>query len=323
MKRRAGILWVIVGLAALLAGCGSQDGSATIEASGFLEARTYRVVSLAQAQVESVDVGAGDEVDLGQVLVTLDLTALEAQRQAAAAGLTQAEAALDRLERAPTEAEVDALQAALDAAQVDLQSSETTLEQLEDAYSGGQPPDRLRIPAQSAVDAAQATVDLAQARLDQAQAGARAEELRAAQAAVDAAQATLEMAELQLELAQGTAPVDGVVQQVGPRADEWVSQGSLLATVADTRQLYVIVYLGQEQVARIQPGDTTEVRVDAYPDQVFDGEVTWIADQAQFTPTTVQTMQERVSLVYAVRIEVDNTDGSLIAGLPADVMILP
>jgi HlyD family secretion protein len=323
MKHRALVLGVLFLTCTLLAACGNSTDEEIIEASGFIEARVYRVISISEGSVESVEVNSGDEVVQGQTLVELELGRLEAQRQAAAAGLAQVEAELDRLERAPPEAELEAFVAQLEAVQVDLLEAETALEQLEDAYGGGQPPERLRVPTQAAVDLAQAAVDLAQAQLDQARAGARSEELRMAQAAVDEAKANLELSELQLELAAGLSPVDGVVQQVGLQAGELVSPGSLIATVADTSQMFIIVYLGQEQVSRIQSGDEVEVSVDAYPDEVFQGQVSWIADEAQFTPTVVQTEEERVALVYAVRIEIDNSGGSLIAGLPADVVIMP
>lgn len=323
MKLSQRTLWVCLLLAALLSACSSGDSDQAIAASGFLEAHTYRIVNLAEGRVDSVEVSAGDEVAQGQTLVQLSLPNLEAQREAAAAAVAQAEAELDRLESAPTEAEVEGLTAELEAAQVDLLEAETQLELLEDAYEPGQPPERQRVPVQTAVDLAQATVDLAQARLDQAQAGTRAEELHVAQAALDEARAVLEMVELQLEYSDGASPVDGVVQQVGLRAGEVVAPGALIATVADTRQLYIVVYLDQEQVARIGLGDEAELSVDAYPDEVFQGQVTWIAEEAQFTPSTVQTEEERISLVFAVRIEISNSDGRLIAGLPADVVIAP
>jgi multidrug resistance efflux pump len=323
MKPMRQRLWILLLLASLLSACGAGGGDEAIEASGFLEARVYRIVSLAQGRVLSVEVVPGDEVLQDQSLVQLDLAQLEAQRQAAAAGLAQAEAEMQRLERAPTDAEVAGLTAELEAVQVDLLAAETELSQLEDAYGGGTPPDRLLVPAQAAVDSAQAIVNLAQARLDQAQAGARSEELRTAQAAVDEAQANLVMIELQLEYATGASPVDGVVQQVGVRAGEVITPGALIATVADTSQLFVIIYLDQEQAARLEHGDEVEVRVDAYPDEVFQGRVSWIADEAEFTPTTVQTEQERVSLVFAVRVEIDNAGGRLTAGLPAAVAVQP
>lgn len=323
MKHKPFVMIMLVLVCALLPACGASADEELIEASGFIEARVYRLVSLFEGRVTSVEVSRGDDILQGQVLVQFELVALEAQRQAAVAGLAQAEAELDSLERSPTEVEEQALNAEVQAARVSLQAAETALEQLEDAYGGGQPPDRLLVPARAAVDLTQAAVDLAQARLEQAQAGARLEELRMAQAAVDEARANLELAELQLELAAGLSPIDGVVQQIGLQAGELVSPGSLIATVADTSQLFIIVYLGQDQVGRIRSGDEVEVRVDAYPDDVFRGQVSWIADAAQFTPTTVQTEEERVALVYAVRIEVENADGRLISGLPADVVIKP
>jgi len=142
---------------------------------------------------------------------------------------------------------------------------------------------------------------------------------------VQSAEIALEQAQVQLELARATrtrltltAPHDGVVQQVLVHPGEAATPGQVLVLLLDPTDLTLTVYLPEQHLGRVQVGDPVQVRVDAYPEQVFHGTVEAIADRAQFTPTTVQTAEERVKMVFAVRIRLENPNGLLKPGMPAD-----
>ena len=96
-----------------------------------------------------------------------------------------------------------------------------------------------------------------------------------------------------------------------------------MVTVLDPSILTLTVYVREAQVAKIKVGEKVEIRVDAFPENVFEGLVRYIADQAQFTPTEVQTEEERVKLVFAVEILINDPDGRLKPGMPADATIIP
>jgi HlyD family secretion protein len=167
---------------------------------------------------------------------------------------------------------------------------------------------------------AEAGVALAEAQQEQVEAGPSEHELRIAQAGVDQAEAMLALTQLHLDRLTLTAPVAGVVEQVLIQAEEVAVPGAPLVQVIDPTDLTLTVYLPETQVALIQAGDLVVVRVDAYPEQRFDGTVRRIADQAQFTPSNVQTEEERVKLVFAVEIALDDPSGKLRAGMPADAI---
>ena len=100
-----------------------------------------------------------------------------------------------------------------------------------------------------------------------------------------------------------------------------VSPGAPILTVAELNNLYCWVYLSEREVGSVRLGDTVSVRIDAYADRPFPGVVSYISPEAEFTPKSVQTREERVNLVFGVRVSVPNQDGSLKVGLPADVEI--
>ncbi len=161
---------------------------------------------------------------------------------------------------------------------------------------------------------------MAQAELDRVNAGAHAGEIEAAEAALDEAEASLRLVELQIEMMTLSSPVDGVVGEVLVRVGESAAPGAPLIEIHEISNLRLTVYVAETQVADLAVGDQVAVMVDAYPQQTWEGRIARIADQAQFTPSNVQTVEERVKLVFAVEIALENESGSLKAGMPADVI---
>ncbi len=116
-------------------------------------------------------------------------------------------------------------------------------------------------------------------------------------------------------------PQAGTVLATYARAGEFVQTGSPLYRVADLNELTLRAYVSESQLARVRIGQRAEVSVDVGKDErrVVPGTVTWVSAQAEFTPTPVQTREERADLVYAVKIRVENSSGLLKIGMPADV----
>lgn len=140
-----------------------------------------------------------------------------------------------------------------------------------------------------------------------------------AQAHVKAAQAQLDSLDLQLSKLTVTAPWDGVILTRSAEVGQTALLGATLIEIGRLDQLELTVYLPEEKFGLIVPGQIVQVRVDTYPGQVFEGTVLRMADEAEFTPTNVQTKEDRTRLVYAVVIGLDNPDLALKPGMIADV----
>ncbi len=178
-----------------------------------------------------------------------------------------------------------------------------------------------------AVEAVLAQIDIAIAQRDAAAAnlaslrqGARAEEIEAARAQVEAAQAQVAALEVQLGKFTIAAPWDGMVLTRSVEPGETVLPGTTLLEIGRLDVLELTVYLPEDRFGRVSLGQRAEVRVDAYPDRVFSGTVLRIANEAEFTPTNIQTEDNRVRLVYAVVIALENDDLALKPGMIADVV---
>ena len=166
---------------------------------------------------------------------------------------------------------------------------------------------------------AEAQVAAAQAQLDGLKAGASPEQIGTLEARVGQAKAALAALEKQRAMREIVAPTSGVVLSAVTHPGEIAAPGATLLTLADTRNLSLTVYVPETQVGQVRLGQKVRVTVDSFPGSTFEGEVSHIADQAEFTPRNVSTKEERVNLVFAVEIRIANEDGALKPGMPADV----
>jgi HlyD family secretion protein len=165
---------------------------------------------------------------------------------------------------------------------------------------------------------AEGQVALQQAHLELVQNGARGEEIAIAEGQVGLAEAQVGLIDAQLAQLTLIAPLDGTITTRTVEPGETASPGVPLLTIANLNVLKLVVYIPETQFGRIQLGAPVEVSVDAYPNQTFEGMVVNIAGKAEFTPQNVQTDEERVNLVFAVKVQIDNVEGLLRPGMPAD-----
>jgi multidrug resistance efflux pump len=169
------------------------------------------------------------------------------------------------------------------------------------------------------IQQAQAQVEQSQAGLDALKAGTRKQQLDAAQAQVNQAQAAVKAVEVQLAKVTISAPIDSVILNRNIEPGEMAAAGAALFQIGRLDQLELTVYLPEEKVALVKAGDTARVNVDAYPGRNFSATVLRIADQAEYTPRNVQTVEGRKDTVFAVRLSLENADLALKPGMPADV----
>jgi len=158
------------------------------------------------------------------------------------------------------------------------------------------------------VAAAQGAMDQAQAAVDQAQ------------KAVEQAQANLDLLDIQFSKLNVYAPMDGVILVRNVEPGEFVQPGATALSLADLNNLTITVYVPEDRYGQISIGQQAEVSVDSFPNITFKAEITYIADQAEFTPRNVQTVEGRSSTVYAVKLKVTDSEGRLKIGMPADVV---
>jgi multidrug efflux pump subunit AcrA (membrane-fusion protein) len=176
--------------------------------------------------------------------------------------------------------------------------------------------------AEARLAAAEQGIKVAEAKLALVRAGATEEQVAMAQAGVEQAQAALNTLEVQLSKKTLKSPRDGWVVERLIHEGELAAPGATLLTLADLREVTLTVYVAEDEIGRVMIGQPVAVTVDSYPGRTFKGQVSYISSQAEFTPKNVQTKEERVNTVFAVKVRLSNPDHALKPGMPADAVIL-
>ena len=168
---------------------------------------------------------------------------------------------------------------------------------------------------------ADAQVAAAQAQLEGYQAGATDEQLAVLEAQVNQARTAVEALQRQRDMLLLSAPLDASVVSLSAQEGEIAAAGATLLALADLSDLSLTIYVPENQIGWVQIDQVLPVSVDSFPGRVFEGTVRHIADSAEFTPRHVATQEERVNLVFAVEIQLDNADGLIKPGMPAEAVI--
>jgi HlyD family secretion protein len=264
-----------------------------------------------------------------------NLAGIEKALALAQAAFLDARDVLDRARLQDDQSLVDAAQQAYDSAKDALEARQDEYDQLLTTQEARDMMDgRARLAvAQERYDTAQdrynafltgsdsLQVRLAAATLAQAQNNVSLAESKLAQAeaAIEQAQAAIDLVDIQLGKLSITAPIAGVVLTRHIEPGEVILAGASVLSLGDLENLTITVYLPENRYGEVNLGDMAQVKVDSFPARSFAATVTRIADRAEFTPRNVQTMEGRSSTVYAIQLVVQDPEGLLKPGMPADV----
>ncbi len=171
------------------------------------------------------------------------------------------------------------------------------------------------------IQQAEALLQQAEAEYALIKAGPREEVIEQARAKLQAAAAGLDQARQQLAYTGLLSPMDGVVLSVAAEPGEYLNPASPVLTLGGLDRPWLRAYINETELGRIKLGQVVEVRTDSFPDKTYQGRVSFISAQAEFTPKTVQTFEERVKLMYRIKITLDNDANELKPGMPADGFI--
>ncbi len=182
-------------------------------------------------------------------------------------------------------------------------------------------------PRVEQIEAARGQAEHSRAALKMAQANTleikRREELIATQRAeIERSRANIALIDSQLADTIAIAPCDGVVLVKSADVGEVLAPGTAVVTVGDIDHPWLRGYVNETDLAKVKLGGKARVTTDSYPGKVYDGRVTFIASEAEFTPKQIQTQQERVKLVYRIKIEMENPNRELKSNMPADAEIV-
>jgi len=317
---------------------------------GQVIARLDRDQLMAQraAQVAAIQ-SAESQLAQAQTAVQWQKETLSADIETRQADLTSTEARLAELKNGARPQEKLDAQAAVDAAQAELQRAQRDWERAQKLYKDDDIStaqfDQYRSRWESAtaalnsskerqalvlagprveqINAAAGQVQRARGSLKTAEANSleskrREQEIATRRAEIERAKATLSLIDSQLADTVAVSPVDGVVLVKSADVGEVLAPGTTIVTVGDIEHPWLRGYINETDLGKVKLGSPVKVTTDSYKGKIYNGKVTFIASEAEFTPKQIQTQQERVKLVYRVKIELDNSSRELKSNMPAD-----
>lgn len=306
---------IVIAAAVLLCGCGlhgpKPDGSGTIECT------QVQVSPQVGGRILELLPQEGDALRKGDAVARLDATDHELRLQEAKAARAQAQAQLDLVLAGAREEDVQRAREQAKEAEAAARAAQADLQRIQQAFSGGSVTRKQMDDAQANADRTAAALAAARQVQEKLEKGSREEEISVARAQVELAKARVAQAEKGVADCTVVAPMDGVVTTRSRESGEMVSPGATLLTLSRLDEVWLSVYLPETHLPRVKLGQTARVSVDG-DSKAYEGTVTFISSEAEFTPKNVQTPEERAKLVYRVKITLDNAAGVFKPGMPAD-----
>jgi HlyD family secretion protein len=325
MSRRTGIILAVAVVVGVIAwwrwAAVRSEANRAIRGSGIIEVTEVDVAFEVPGTIAERYVDEGALLDKGEPIARLDDKEYRLQVERATAAKAAAEARYRLLLKGPRGQEIDQALATVEAADSDFEMQQREFERAKALFDRNVVSRSEFDKVNAAFSDARARRDRAHAQLDMLKEGYRTEEVEEGRARLREAEKGLELAELNLSRCQLFAPVAGRVLSKNREAGETVPAGASIVTLGDLDRPWLNLYIGERDLGKVSLGMKAQVTVDSFPTQPFPGKVTFISDKAEFTPKNIQTQDERVKLVYRIKIEAENRNQALKPGMPADGMI--
>jgi HlyD family secretion protein len=312
-------LFLLMSAAAVI-GCGSNH-KGTIEASGTLEATEVKVSAKVPGQIESNRIQEGSQVQAGDTLVILDRSTLELQFKQAQAGFEVADAQYRLLVNGARSEDIRLAEEAFRQAEASFKNASDDYTRMKELLSSN-------TVTRKQYDDAESRYTIAKAQLSSSEQGvaklrhfARPEDLATARARASQAKATADLIKKQLTDAVVVAPVPGTITHVPVEQGELIGMGSVVATISRLDKMNLMIYVAETELGKAKLGGMADVYIDTYPDKAFPAKIVYISPIAEFTPKNVQTKEDRTKLTFGVKLEIENKDGVLKSGMPADAYV--
>ena len=315
------VMVVVIATALILIFRGHNSGGRLL-LSGTVEATDAQLGFQATGRIEKITVREGDLVKAGAELARLDRTEVQARKEQAEAQVAAARALLSELESGFRTEEVAQARAARDAARDRLTDAQRDLERTTKLHDGGAVSHEIYDKAVTLADVAKSQFTQTAEQLRLVESGSRKERIEAQRAALAQAEAAVRAVDALLNNMTIHLAFDGIVTVRHREPGEIVPAGSPVLTVMNRDDRWVRIYIPETRVGTVRVGQPVTISSDSYPGKSYHGEIIYIASEAEFTPKTVQTIEERVKLVYAVKVRIaDDPSYDLKPGMPADVRL--
>jgi len=292
-----------------------------IRVSGNVEVNDVEVSFRIPGWVEARPASEGETIKAGGLVARLETSELTQEVALREAEVRAYTAELAALQAGSRPQEIAVAKAAVRLAQAEVERLAAEFERQRELFERKAASQVIYERAKAEYEVGQSKLQEAQERLKLAEEGPRQEDIARAQARLDQTKQSLAIAKTRLGYATLRSPISGIVLSENVEAGEYVVPGVPVVTIGNLALVWLRAYVNETDLGRIKVSQPVCIRTDTFPGKAYVGKLSFIASQAEFTPKNVQTAEERVKLVYRVKIDIPNADLELKPGMPADADI--
>lgn len=305
----------------LIAGCGNKMNDTFIEATGTIESTNVIVSSRNAGDVKSILFDEGSRVNAGDTILIIDRESLDYQLEQALASEQIAQAQLNLMLKGARSEDIKQAEEMMKQSEINFNSAKFDFERYKQLWESKSISKKQFEDITARYEVALAQYSSAKENFQKVKKIFRPEEIEQAKGNVKKAKASVDLLKKNIRDSYVTSPLSGFIVKKFVEPGETVTPMSSLFKVSNLITVDLVIYISEVELGKIKFGQKAEVTIDTYPDRKYEGKVTYISPEAEFTPKNVQTKDERTKLVFAVKISVDNKNYDLKSGMPADAKV--
>jgi HlyD family secretion protein len=302
----------------LVVGCSGNKDENIITASGTIETTEVNLSSKSPGQILSLSVNEGSVIHQGDIIAVIDTTLFSFNYHQALAAVGQAEAQVELLQHGARREDIGQAAEQVKQAEANYTNAKQDEARIKDLVAGGAATKKQYEDALTKRQSLEAALGAAREGFNKLKNGSRSEDIAGARAHLEQIKTQANQALQALHDCIVVSPVSGTVTHKVLNQGEMAGPNSTIVTISVVDPAKLTIYVSDKDLGKVKLGQIATIKIDTYKDRTFNGSVTYISPEAEFTPKNVQTTEERSKLVFAVKIEVPNPDGTLKPGMPAD-----
>jgi HlyD family secretion protein len=312
---------VIAIISFLIYGCGDGSNKNYLDATGTIETVNVTMSAKTSGDIKELRIKEGQSVKTGDTIMVIDTEALRIQLKQLEAGTEMSRAQLELMKEGARKEDILQAESLVKQAQVNYDLAKVDFDRVDKLYQSQTITKKQYDDAAGKYDIMKSQLFSANENYDKLKKYSRPEEIKQADAKFNQSKASADLIRKSINDSYIIAPINGIVVEKYFEQGETVSPMSNLCKISDLTNVELYIYVTELELGKVKLGQKAEVTVDAFKDKKFNGVVTFISPEAEFTPKNIQTKDERTKLVFAVKIEIPNPDFDLKPGLPADTRI--
>ncbi len=305
-------------LAGFILSCTKQENP-QIEAHGILDSTQIKISSKIPGRITEIYYEEGQRVKKGDLLFRIDCKDLELQLRQSEINLQISETQYKLIKKGARKEDIEQIRYSAEILKTNLEIAKNDFERARNLYAANAISKKALEDSELRVKVIEKQLEATNENLKKVSNISREEEIESARLKIESTKVAIEILKERISECDVFSPVDGVVTSRIFNTGEIINAGSTVYLITDNSRIFLKVYLKEKEVFKVKINDQARIRVDGI-DREFPARVSYISDVAEFTPRNVYTKDERVKLVFMVKLIIENSDGLLKPGLPADAL---